>query len=74
LNPQLAEDSTYRAPFFNRYTEFVLSTTIALDHVVASIERSVRARRGARPLTASAAQSRSGAAQVGVARSGRDQQ
>ena len=45
-NPQLAPDSTYYAPFINRYTQFVLSTTIALDHVVANIERAVRARRG----------------------------
>jgi hypothetical protein len=44
--PQLAPDSTYYAPFVNRYTQFVLSTTIALDHVVARIERAARARRG----------------------------
>lgn len=43
--PQLAPDSTYNAPFVNRYTQFVLSTTVALDHVVANVERAVRSRR-----------------------------
>jgi hypothetical protein len=38
-NPQLTEDSRYRAPFFNRYTEFNLTTTINLDRVVAGIHR-----------------------------------
>jgi len=41
-NPQLADDSTYRAPFFNRYTELVLTTTINLDQVVAGIHRRVK--------------------------------
>jgi hypothetical protein len=42
FNPQLTEDSRYRAPFFNRYTEFSLSTTINLDRVVAGIHRRVK--------------------------------
>ena len=42
LNPQLREDSSYRAPFFNRFTEFSLSTTINLDRVVAGIHRRVK--------------------------------
>jgi hypothetical protein len=41
-NPQLTEDSRFRAPFFNRYTEFNLSTTINLDRVVAGIHRRVK--------------------------------
>jgi hypothetical protein len=45
LSPQLADDSTLRAPFFNRYTEFVFSTTIALDHAVANVEQAIRSRR-----------------------------
>ena len=42
FNPQLTEDSRYRAPFFNRYTEFNLTTTINLDRVVAGIHRKVK--------------------------------
>jgi hypothetical protein len=41
-NPQLTEGSSYRAPFFNRYTELVLSTTISLDRIVAGIHRRVK--------------------------------
>jgi hypothetical protein len=41
-NPQLTEDSRYRAPFFNRYTEINLTTTINLDRVVAGIHRRVK--------------------------------
>jgi hypothetical protein len=39
FNPQLAEDSTYRPPFFNRYTEIMLTTTLAIDHIVAAFDR-----------------------------------
>jgi hypothetical protein len=42
FNPQLTEDSRFRAPFFNRYTEFNLSTTISLDRVVAGVHRRVK--------------------------------
>ncbi|MBI5479635.1 MAG: hypothetical protein HY906_12300 [Deltaproteobacteria bacterium] len=41
-NPQLREDGRYRAPFFNRYTELNLTTTINLDRVVAGIHRRVK--------------------------------
>jgi len=42
FNPQLAEDSTYRRPFFNRFTEIMLTTTLSIDHIVAAFDR----RRG----------------------------
>ena len=42
LNPQLRDDAKYRAPFFNRYTEFSLTTTVNLDRVVARVHRRVR--------------------------------
>jgi hypothetical protein len=48
LSPQLTEDSSLRAPFFNRYTEFVFSTTIALDQAVATVEQLIRSRRARR--------------------------
>jgi hypothetical protein len=41
---QLAPDSTYRAPFINRATEFMLSTTVALDQVVARAHHSMHKR------------------------------
>jgi hypothetical protein len=39
FTPQLTEDSHYRAPFFNRFTEVILTTTISLDHLVALFDR-----------------------------------
>lgn len=39
FNPQLAEDSTYRQPFINRFTEIQISTTIAIDHLVALFDK-----------------------------------
>jgi len=41
-NPQLNEESKYRTPFVNRYTEIMLGLTFALDRITASIDRSVR--------------------------------
>ncbi|HEY3360024.1 MAG TPA: hypothetical protein VGQ83_42630 [Polyangia bacterium] len=41
-NPQLTEGSTYRAPFFNRYTELMLAATFNLDQIVASVENRMR--------------------------------
>ncbi|MBI3073556.1 MAG: hypothetical protein HYY84_15705 [Deltaproteobacteria bacterium] len=35
FNPQLATDGTYYTPFINRFSEISLSTTVALDHLVA---------------------------------------
>lgn len=35
FNMQLADDSTYRTPFFNRFTELALYMTVSLDAVVA---------------------------------------
>jgi len=44
-NPQLAGDSTYYAPFFNRYTNVYLDVNITLDELVQAIRgRSSRRR------------------------------
>ncbi len=45
LNPQLSPDSSYYTPFFNRYTEIGLNTTIALDQIVARVDRKIRSGR-----------------------------
>jgi hypothetical protein len=45
LNPQLSQESSYNTPFFNRYTEFGLNTSIALDQIVARVDRKIRSRR-----------------------------
>ena len=37
LNPQLAPDSTFYAPFFNRYTEFYLDLTLDVAGLVSQI-------------------------------------
>lgn len=39
FNSQLADDSTYRAPFFNRFTEIMFNTTVSLDALVALFDR-----------------------------------
>jgi hypothetical protein len=46
LNPQLAPDSTYYAPFFNRYTQVYLDVNLTIDEVVQAI-RNRRNRRSA---------------------------
>lgn len=46
LNPQLAPDSTYYAPFFNRYTQVYFDVTLTIDEVVQAI-RNRRNRRSA---------------------------
>jgi hypothetical protein len=43
-NPQLTEDSHYRAPFVNRYSELMLAATFNLDQIVGSIEHRMRSR------------------------------
>ncbi len=46
LNPQLAPDSSYYAPFFNRYTQVYFDVTLTIDEVVQAI-RNRRSRRSA---------------------------
>ena len=53
-NPQLAPDSTYYAPFINRHTQFSLSMSVALDRVVANIERAVRSKGSGSSVAAAA--------------------
>jgi hypothetical protein len=38
-NPQLAADSTYREPFFNRYTRIYVDLSLDVERVVAAIRR-----------------------------------
>jgi hypothetical protein len=44
-HPQLADDSHYRMPFVNRFTEVSLTATVNLDYVVAGLERRFAAPR-----------------------------
>jgi hypothetical protein len=46
FNPQLAPDSSYYAPFFNRYTQVYFDVTLTIDEVVQAI-RNRRSRRSA---------------------------
>jgi hypothetical protein len=44
FNPQLTDDSHYRYPFFNRFTELMISATFNLDQIVASVDHRMRSR------------------------------